>query len=489
MRNRFKHLRPVSQYLGALCWFFAAVVLVPIPVGWLCGDGRALPFVATSAVFIMFGLGLSRKPQFPPLTGRQSMLVCSLGWILISAISAIPLAIGLPNCSYLDALFETVSGFTTTGITMLSGLDDMPADILFWRALTQWLGGLGILSFFMLVFFAGGTPHHLIGAEAHKISSPRANPSMFSTLKILWMVYMALTAACTLVLVVLGMSLYDAVYHSFTGLSTGGFSPHDASIGFYRNGYSNWRLIEYTVAFFMMLGGMNFLIHYRVITGGVRALWDSFEVRLWWLILASATAAVMLSHIHAKGPGDYEETFRNSLFQTISIATTTGFETKYIGSVYFGALAQQVFLILMVIGGCVGSTGGGIKVLRVGVLYEAIKRQVRMSLVGKSATNMVVIDKQPVDSEEIRRVAALFFCWIAMLAVGGLITAAFAEHDALGSLSGSFSALGNIGPCLIETTRMAELHWVVKLVYIFQMLAGRLEMLPVLILLSPRSWR
>jgi len=502
MRNRFKHLGPVWKYLGALSWFFAAVVLVPVPVDWWFAGGNSAAFVCTSAVFVILGLVLARRPRFPALTTRQSMLVCSLGWLLVSAVSAIPFWVALSGGNgsgwewYLDCVFETVSGFTTTGITMLSGLDGMPRGVLFWRALIQWLGGLGILSFFMLIFFAGGTPHHLIGAEAHKISSPRANPSMWSTLKILWLVYAGLTAACTLLLVIEGLSLYDAVYHAFTGLSTGGFSPYDASIGHYAANpavYPRWRLIEYTVAFFMLLGGMNFIVHYRVATGGVAALWDNFEVRLWWLIIAASTALVMFSHMRSLGPGNYEDGFRTSLFQTISIATTTGFATRDIGgpmgTVYFGAAAQQVFLILMVVGGCVGSTGGGIKVLRIGVLYEALKRQARRVVVGSSATNMVVIDGHPVDNEEIRRTAALFFGWIALLVVGGLVTAAFSAHGPLEALSGSFSAMGNIGPCYIATPEMSDLHWVVKIVYIFQMLAGRLEILPMLILFSPRTWR
>ena len=171
MRNRFSHLGPVAKYLGALSWFFALVVLVPIPVDRWFGGGHAVPFLVTSGVFAAFGLALARDLRFPELTRRQSMLVCSLGWLLVSAISAIPLWSGL-GISYLDALFETVSGFTTTGITMLGGLDRMPEGVLFWRALIQWLGGLGILSFFMLIVFAGGTPHRLIGAEAHKIASP-----------------------------------------------------------------------------------------------------------------------------------------------------------------------------------------------------------------------------------------------------------------------------------------------------------------------------
>ncbi|MBN1809146.1 MAG: TrkH family potassium uptake protein [Planctomycetes bacterium] len=488
MRGKLRHLIPVLSYLGAMCWFFAAVVLIPIVVDLCYGGGHAVPFLITAGVFGLAGLAMVRKPNFQPLTTRQAMLACSLGWIIVSAISALPLTLGL-GISYLDGVFEAVSGYTTTGITMLTGLNEMPRGVLFWRALMQWLGGLGILSFFMLVVFAGGTPHSLMGAEAHKIGSPQPNPSIWKTLRILWVVYAILTGACIVSLLVCGLSFYDAVYHSFTGLSTGGYSPYDESIGWYRQAGYNYRAIEYVVTFFMLLGGMNFIVHYRVLTGGVRALWDNFEVRLWWLILASCIGLTMASHFLKHGVSGYEETFRNSAFTVVSIGTTTGFGTVDIGGVYFGALAQQVFLILMVVGGCVGSTGGGIKVLRIGILYEALKRQVGRVILRKSATNVVVIDHEIVDSEEIRRVATLFFGWMLLLGIGGMITAAFSHHEALQAFSGSFSALGNIGPCYIATPEMNQLHYAVKITYIIQMLAGRLELLPVLMLLSPRTWR
>lgn len=488
MRKRYAHLRPVVTYLGALSWFFSAVVLLPIPVALWYGDAGSASFVATSAAFALLGLAFKSGRPFEPLSEKQAMVLCSVGWILVSVVSAIPLWWVL-GCPYLDGVVEAVSGFTTTGITMLNGLDGMPRGVLFWRALMQWLGGLGILSFFMLVLFAGGTAHRIISAEAHKIASQRANPSVWSTLRILWLIYGGMTGICMLVLMAEGLSPYDAVYHAFTGLSTGGFSPYDASIGHYREaGYANWRLIEYTIILFMVLGGMNFIVHYRVLTGGIKTLWANYEIRLWWCLLLGAAGLVLLSRVLQHGFGG-EDSFRTSLFHAVSIATGTGYVTRDIGGAFFGALAQQVFLVLMVIGGCVGSTTGGMKVLRIGILLQSLKYQMRRTIFRRSATNLVVIDGEIVEVEEIRRVAALFFSWILLLVIGGMVTAAFSSHGAFPAFSGAFSALGNIGPCYIPGPQMAELHPVVKIVYILEMLAGRLEILPLLILFSPRTWK
>ena len=235
-------------------------------------------------------------------------------------------------------------------------------------------------------------------------------PGLFGTLKLLWYIYCALTAACIVMLLFGGMSLFDAVCHSFTALSTGGYSTHDASIDFYRQaGYAGFAFIEYTLVVFMLCGGINFLVHFRLMRGDFRALYDSFEIRLLWFILAGVTLIVMFEHMN-RAPGDpLGESFRYSLFQVASIFTTTGFGTKDIGSPYFGAGAKLLFLLLMVVGGCVGSTGGGVKVLRVGILLKMLKRQVLKIVYPGRVRLPLMLDGSVVDHEELRRVSALFF--------------------------------------------------------------------------------
>ena len=500
MRNRWAYFRPVVDYLGLLAWVFGFLMLVPVGV-WAAmasSESREVSFEAFGLpclLSLVAGIVLKRNLRFPPLDARRAMILCSLGWILISAIGAIPFCLGI-GASYLDAYFETVSGFTTTGITMFSGLDDMPRSILFWRSFIQWLGGLGILTFFLAVLYTGGSAQRLFGAESHKVFSRRPTPSLFRTLRILWLIYAFFTALVTAGLVLEGMKCFDAVAHAMTALSTGGYSPYDASIEHFRQaGYRYSTLIEYTIILGMLLGGINFFVHYRVLLGGVKALWDSLEMRLWWVLLAGGTLLVAIGHIRRFGfdtvtaGSQLHEIFRNSLFQVVSIATTTGFATKDIAGSYFSPAAKQVFLVLMVVGGCVGSTGGGLKVLRVGVLGKMVGQQIRRVIYGPAAVQPVAVDLEPINKEEIRRIASLFFAWMALLAFGGIVTAMLSEHDAMASASGMFSALGNIGPCYIATPKMALLHPVVKVVYIFGMLAGRLEILPLLLLFSRKTWR
>ena len=417
------------------------------------------------------------------------MLLCAIGWIGISALGALPFWHGL-GVSYLDAYFESVSGFTTTGITMLTRLDGMPRSILFWRALIQWLGGLGILTFFLLLVSAGGSATVLFSAETHKIFSKRPAPGLFHTLRILWSIYAAFTLLIAAMLVAAGTSVFDAISHSFTCLSTGGYSPYDASIAHYGlSGQGHYVAIEYILILGMVLGGANFLIHYRILTGGLSALWDNLEMKLWWGILAAATALVALDCWLNFGSsrGGASETFRHSLFQVVSIATTTGYATRDIG-VDYPALAMQIFLVLMVVGGCVGSTGGGIKVLRIGVLLKMLSRQVRRVIHGRSAVVPVIVDRERIGPEELRRVSALFFAWMLLLAFGGGITALLSNLGPIEAASGMFSALGNIGPCFISVADMTRLDPIVKITYIVGMLAGRLEVLPLLLLLSRRAW-
>ncbi len=501
MRNRLAYFLPLLDYLGALFWVFGILILVPVPVLIVYSrqgltEVSPVCFVLPSAISLCAGFILKHRGILRPLNARTSMLLCAIGWIAVSAIGAIPFWWGL-DCSYLDAFFESVSGFTTTGITMLQGLDYMPRSILFWRSLIQWIGGLGILTFFLAVVFMARSAHNLFSAESHKIGSKRPVPGLFHTLRILWAIYAAFTALSIAMLVFQGLSFYDAACHSFTAISTGGYSTYDVSIDYFRQaGYKNYAWIEATLTFVMLLGGMNFLIHYRVLTGSLRGLWDNLEMRLWWGLLFGATFLVGLEHwMRVRGDSIFD-TIRYSLFQVVSIITTTGFATKDINSDYFPALSKLIFLVLMVIGGCVGSTGGGIKVLRIGILCQMIRRQIRHIVHGKASVQPVLVDGSPVDAEELHRVAALFFAWVALLFIGGGITALFADFGtadsgmvAWKSASGMFSALGNIGPCYISVPEFVGLHAVVKITYIVGMLAGRLEILPILLLFSRRTWR
>jgi len=493
VRNRMQHLRPVYYVLGSILQLSGAVLLVPLPVLWMDaaagrGEVSAWCFLGPAVLCWLSGVLLKRGGISPILDDRGGFLVCSLAWLLVSAFGAMPLWLGVPM-PYLDAYFEAVSGFTTTGITMLVGLDHLPRSLLFWRAVMQWIGGLGILALFLALAHGAVGGHRLFGAESHKIASGRPTPSLARTLRALWLIYGGLTLLVAVLLRLSGMSVFDAVAHAFTALSTGGYSPYDASIVHYREaGYAHYRTIEWVLIFGMTAGGTNFLVHYRVVTGRVRALWDSFEVRLWWSIIAGSVALILLNRFTAFGSVPDRDAVRDAVFQVTAIVTTTGFGTRDIGAAYYPALARQLFLVLMIVGGCVGSTGGGIKVLRIGILWKMMTRQVCRVVLGRRAVVPVVVDGHSVEVEELRRIGALFFAWCFLLVLGSGVTALFTQLGPLEAASGMFSALGNIGPCYIPVAQNAALHPAVKIVWIVGMLAGRLEIIPVLMLFRRRAW-
>ncbi len=509
MGNGFRRIDCIFHFVGNLLEILGVILLLPLVVAFIYwgqrGDGWVTvnAFIATALISYSFGMILRIKFKPEKLDTNGCMLMCAIGWLCVSALGALPFVIAIPSTNYLNAYFEAMSGFTTTGITVFSGLDAMPRSILFWRALTQWLGGIGILSFFLAVTFQVSGAHHIFGAESHKISSGRPAPGLFHTLRIIWAIYAIFTLLAAAVLAIERMPIFDAVCHALTALSTGGFSPHDKSIAFYRlTGHHNYRLIEYTLTFLMMLGGINFLIHYRLLTKDFKALWDNIEIRYWWRLIAAFVIVIVIERLYKTGAlealfrrgtvidlGEFERTFRYSIFQVMSILTSSGFATESIGSDFFGAAAKQLFLVMMVIGGCVGSTSGGFKVLRIAILNRLMFRELFKLRISDKASTGLIIDRKVVPEDEVNRVAALFFTWMAFLLVGGAITALFSNQGALESFSGMFSAVGNIGPCYISGEDMMNIHPVVKLTYIFGMLAGRLEILPVLLLFSRKAWK
>jgi len=360
--------------------------------------------------------------------------------------------------------------------------------VLFWRSFTQWIGGVGILTFFLAISFRGGSAAAtLFVAENHKISANRPVPGIFNTIKIIWTIYASLTLAAFLLLKLAGMSMFDALNHALTLVSTGGFSTHDASIAYFSNSTSG-PLIEYTVIFFMLMGGTNFLLHYKVSTGDWRALYRDYEMRLFWLLIAAATLLLGAALYSGHGqPTGFTWTtglrhFRHTLFQTVSLITSTGYALRPISDPAYPALARLVFLLLMFIGGCVGSTAGGFKVLRVGILWQALASELKRLSLSPKAIVPLVIQNKLISQHEIQRVCALLFAWIALVWTGTSLTLCCTDLSGSQALSGMLSAVSNMGPGFFTTRQLAAFPLPVKFSYIFGMLAGRLEILPVFLL-------
>lgn len=471
------------------------ILLIPSLFALLNGEDPIMIFayLIPSILSLVGGVAIfySTKKSKMVINITTSMLICAVAWIMISLIGAIPFMIGLEK-SFIDSFFEAVSGFTTTGITVFEGLEYMPLSIIFFRALIQWVGGLGILTFFLFVTFSGeGDMWQLFSAEGHKINSSRPVPNVFETVKILWLIYGGLTLLETILLTFAGMSLFDALTHSMTSLSTGGFSRYDASISYFQqNGY-NYRLIEYIITIFMFFGGMNFLIHYKIIFDTPKYFFKDTETKNYVKLILSFAALMIISAwiISPDILNNFEEVFRKTIFQVVSVITTTGFGTQDIGSDFFTPLAKQLFILLMIMGGSVGSTSGGIKVMRITILSRLFKRELKRIHLPSRAVTPVVIEQSIISDDEVYRISGLFFGWLFIIIIGAGITAVFSDLDAFQSISGMTSAMGNIGPFYFSVSKMASLSPVIKLTYIFGMLAGRLEIIPILILFNKKAWQ
>lgn len=491
----------ILSYLGSLLIIVGFLMYVPLIPFWLYHEGAhggisIWTFALPATLSLIIGLPAQRCFALKTPSVRDAMVITALGWIVIGLVGSVPFMIGLHK-SFIDSFFESISGFTTTGITVFEGLDTMPRSILFWRSFIQWLGGLGILTFFLAVSFRGGSAAaSLFGAEGHKISSSRPVPGIFHTVRLLWGIYIAFTLASILLYFLGGMNGFDALSHSFTSISTGGFSTHDESIGYYAShNYSHTYFLEYATVFFMLAGGINFLVHYRVFSGKIGTLVKDFEMRWFWSIIIGTTALMLIDHfLHFPlvGKALFERihgAFLDCLFQIASMITSTGYATRDINAPFFPALSKQIFLLLMVAGGCVGSTAGGIKVLRVGILVRMFQTQLFRIIAPLRAVSPVVVQRTVIPARELERIGSLFCNWLVLIALGAAITALFSDLNAWQSFSGMASAVGNMGPFYFSVHKMASLNWVVKATYLVGMLAGRLEILPIAVLFFRATWK
>lgn len=481
--NRRHLVHVVSIILLALAVSMAVTTIVSL----IFGDGDALPLFSSAAITGAIGwLGFRRSSLTRDLTIREGYAVVSVAWIAIGLAGALPYLLSGTIRSPAAALFESVSGFTTTGASVLSNIEIVPRGVLFWRALTQWIGGMGIIVLGIAILpFLGVGGMQLFRAEVPGPTPERLAPRIAHTAKLLWYVYAGLTAAQVLLYVLGGLSLYDAVTHSFTTLSTGGFSPRNASIAAFDSAY-----VHYVTIIFMYLAGANFTLHYRAVAGRPGRYFADAEWRAYTVILIAASALICVPMLAS---GLYsqlgvERAIRDALFQTVSIGTTTGF-VSYDYELWPVA-THLVLLLLMFIGGMAGSTAGGMKVIRVYTFAKQGVTALKRSLHPR-AVMITRVGKQAIRDDDLLTILAFILLYLVLFFFGALALALLG-NDFITSIGASAATLGNIGPGLGAvgaTDNYSGLGPISHVVLVFLMLVGRLEIFTVLLLFHPDLWR
>lgn len=417
------------------------------------------------------------------LQTRDGYIAVALAWLVLVLFGALPYRLSGVLPSYIDALFETVSGFTTTGASVLARVETLPHGILLWRALTQWLGGMGVLVMMLaLLPKLGEGSVNLMRAESPGPISTKLLPRTADTAQALYSIYIALTAAQTVLLRVAGMPWFDAVTTALTTISTGGFSVRDASISYYGSSAINWILI-----FFMFVSSINFSLLYMAATRRVRDALRSEELRAYALIVFGSTALIAVDLVLKTGKGVYQAV-EQAAFQVTTIISTTGFYTEDYD--LWPHFCRSMLLMVMFIGGCAGSTSGGMKVSRFVVLFKGLRRELRRILHTREV-RPITLDGQRVEEETISAVSGFFFAYVVILLLCAAVVS-LDEVDLATSLSATITSISNVGPGLSlagPTRNFAFFSAASKLALSFTMLLGRLEIMPLLVLFLPSVWR
>ncbi|MCC7200660.1 MAG: potassium transporter [Gammaproteobacteria bacterium] len=481
------NLQMVQRILGLMLMVFSLTMLPPIGVSLAYADGHWQPFLDAFAIVALVGavLWLPVRRVKRDLRLRDGFLVVALFWVILGFAGATPLVItDVPDMSLTDAVFEAVSGFTTTGATVIVGLDELPRSILYYRQQIQWLGGMGIIVLAVALLPVLG----IGGMQLYKAETPgpvkdeKLTPRITQTAKALWLVYLALTAACAASYWLAGMDLFDAIGHAFSTLSTGGFSPYDASLAHF-DSYA----IDMIAVVFMFLGGVNFALHFMMFRSrATRHYWRDAEFRA-YVAIASALVVFTTLYLMLNGTfADPSESFRNAALHVVSMQTSTGFVTSGFAD-WPGALPALLMLATF-IGGCAGSTAGGMKVIRwVLVLKQGMAELKR--LVHPSAEIPVKIGGKPVPDRVTNAVGGFFAIYLILF--GAMMMMLMATGvDQVSAWSAVATTINNTGPGLGSVaTNFRDVPDLAKWVCTLAMLIGRLEIFTLIILLTPAFWQ
>ena len=477
----------VLRIISYLLLIISGFMLIPAGIAWFNGEYTVLksflPPMVLSVIFLLVMRVLSARKTGSNLSVKDGFLFVSLSWIGASLIGSLPYYFSGAIPSMADAYFETMSGFTTTGASILNEIEALPVSLLFWRSLTHWLGGMGIVVLTVAVLpLLGIGGLQLIQAEAPGPTVDKLTPRITETAKILWHIYVGLTAAQTALLMLAGMDLFDALTHTFGTLATGGFSPKNTSVGHYNSG-----LVDAIITLFMVLAGVNFTLHFRLITGRYKNLLRDSELKAYLLIFSSATL-IIAWNLYGNTFSSITDSLRYASFQAATILTTTGYCTADYEK--WPALSQTILFILMFVGGCSGSTGGGIKVIRIITLLKQALNEMKYLLHPRGVFTLK-INSLPVKKDIVYSISGFFFLYILMLLITTAVTAT-SGCDVTTSFTASLATVGNIGPGLGlvgPTKNFAFFPAYVKCFFTFAMLVGRLELYTVLILFTRAFWK
>lgn len=479
------HLAVIFRVTGTLLTCFSFTFLVPVLIALIYGEDTIRTFTIAFGLTLIVGLAL-----WLPLRGNRELrggdgfLITALFYLGLGLFGSMPLYFATAtDLSFTDAVFESMSGLTTTGATVMTGLDDLPKSLLFYRQLLQWLGGMGIIVLAVAIFPMLG----IGGMQLYRTESPgpvkdnKLTPRITETAKALWYIYLSLTIACAVAYWFAGMDVFDAISHSFSTVAIGGFSTHDASIGYFQN-----HTVEMVAIVFMLASGINFGLHFLVWRRRNPLLYfRDMEFRTYIIALGVVSLIVCLTlYWH---PVDGVSPLRDGLFQTISIATTTGFTTQDFST--WPSVAPVLLLLAAFAGGCAGSTAGGIKMIRVLMIYLQGMREV-LRLIHPNGVFPIKLGASPVSDRVVEAVWSFFSVYVIIFLTMVSAIMLIGDLDFTTAFSAVGACLNNLGPGLGEVAlNYSSLDPAVKWLLMFTMMLGRLEIFTVLVLLTPAYWR
>lgn len=472
----------VFYLLGKVIIIEAALLSLPL-ICSLCYSEKCISsFLITIAICLALGflLIVAHKPKDKTIFAKEGFVIVAFAWIVLSALGALPFVISGEIPSFIDAFFETVSGFTTTGASILHGpeVEAMSKGLLFWRSFTHWIGGMGILVLVMaIVPTDSGRSIHIIRAEMPGPIIGKLVPKLKSTAKILYLIYIVLTAVMVLLLSAGGMNLFEALVHSFGTAGTGGFGIKGDSIASY-NSYLQW-----VITIFMLIFGVNFNLYYLILVRKIRAVFKSEEL---WVYIGIVTVSVALitNNIYDIY-NNFSDSLRHSAFQVASIISTTGYATTDFNA--WQGISKGLLFLLMFMGGCAGSTAGGLKLSRVLLLFKRIRASLKRMIHPRS-TEFVRLEGKKVENETFNGVTA-YFAFYMMCITATFFILLFEPFDLETNLSAAVSCFNNVGPAFSQAASNYDIYSPFsKVVLSFAMLLGRLEIYPMILLFSPRNW-